>query len=264
MTPAEIEAKRAALDKAVEARKRLMEERGVAETRQSGFWPAPGPVVPDKETLAFCALAEKSILAAAAEGAATIHTLAELDALQAAEVARTRAARWAQICPAVYAEPFDPAKSRARAAGLAKVRAWRFGPRGLYVIGATGSGKSRSVGTQLTPAFMAGISVRYVDGVTFAIESGAHMGNPTEAIKSEWMRTLRTVDVLWIDDFAKRWTEATEEAAFAVVEWRTARKLPIIITTNYSGDEMRSMAVQSNVMEPMIRRLKEFCDVVIL
>ena len=263
MTPAEIEAKRAALDKAVEARKRREADReaGVRAWQQ----PLPIPVTgDDPDVLALCARMEESAHAAAADGAVTILTTAELDAMQAAEVARTRAAQWAKICPAVYAEPFDPAKSRAKPAGLAKVRAWRFGPRGLYVIGATGSGKSRSVGTQLTPAFMAGVSVRYVDGVTFAIESGAHMGNPTEAIRSEWMRTLRTVDVLWIDDFAKRWTEATEEAAFAVVEWRTARKLPIIITTNYSGDEMRGMAVQANVMEPMIRRLKEFCDVVIL
>lgn len=171
---------------------------------------------------------------------------------------------WAKICPDRYCEPFAWEKVAAEAdhAALAQVLAWKYSDRGMYIVGETGASKSRAVGNALGRVFVdQGRSVRHMDGIEFANSAGAAFGDASKA--EAWLRELCKPDVLWIDDFAKRWTPATEEAAFALVERRTARhNRPLIITNNYGKEGMEAMAHDILVMGPMIRRLKDYCDVI--
>lgn len=171
----------------------------------------------------------------------------------------SRAAIWAQVCPDLYREPFDLALCKStRKEDVRRVLDWRFGPRGLYVIGASGTSKSRAVATALTRAFMSGRSVLFEMGVEFAIKAGATMCNPDEAMKSPWLRGMYEADIVWLDDMGKRWTPATEEAAFLIVEHRTARRKPIVVTTNFTGDEMQARAADLNTVTPLLRRLRDY------
>jgi DNA replication protein DnaC len=169
---------------------------------------------------------------------------------------------WNAMVPAIYREPIDFAKvnPEANRDELGKILGWQYGPRGLYIIGHTGLSKSRALCSMVGDyAIYSGRSVKYLDGVAFAIGAGAAMGNPETA--ERWLKSLCAPDILIIDDFAKRWTPSTEEAAFAVVERRTAWRKPIMITNNYDRDEMIARAHDRNVVEPMLRRLKDYCEI---
>jgi len=70
---------------------------------------------------------------------------------------------------------------------------------------------------------------------------------------------LATVDVLFFDDFGKmKFTERVESELFAVIEKRTANCLPLILTTNFTGETLEErMTLDRGV--PLVRRLREFC-----
>lgn len=188
---------------------------------------------------------------------------AEIKDQQRAERLASRAKWWEAICPARYREPFDFTKVAASVdrAEIQRVLDWRFSDRGLYLIGATGLSKTRAVATLLRRVYVdEGRSVKRMDGVQFANEAGAAFYSAPEAEK--WLTGLTKPDVLWLDDLAKRWTPATEEAAFAVVERRTAEMRPLVITINYSREEMEAMTHDAEVVRPLLRRLRDYCDVV--
>jgi DNA replication protein DnaC len=151
---------------------------------------------------------------------------------------------------------------------IRKVTGWKFGPKGLYVYGPSGRSKSWAIYALVERLLREGRTVTVLDGAAFSIQAGAAF---SEAAKTEaWLKTMLAPDVLFIDDLGKRWTPATEDAAFAVIDRRTSRKKPILTSVNYTGEELQRMsnargelAAVRDITTPLRRRLTDYCTRVI-
>jgi DNA replication protein DnaC len=74
---------------------------------------------------------------------------------------------------------------------------------------------------------------------------------------------LARAEVLFFDDLGKvPLTERVEAEFFALIERRMARQLPITVTSNMTGDDLAAKA-STDRGRPLIRRLREFCRVVV-
>jgi len=77
-------------------------------------------------------------------------------------------------------------------------------------------------------------------------------------------KALIDVDILAIDDVVKATSPAMLEGWFYLMEARSAWKRPVIMTGNLAGDDIRQKVNDANMAEPLIRRMKEFCQVVLI
>jgi len=100
-------------------------------------------------------------------------------------------------------------------------------------------------------------AIRAFDGIGWYFEVAATW-QETEKAK-DWIASLAAVDVLFLDDaFRGRLSDAQELAMLGVVERRTSNGMPIIMTLNQTGKSL--LDAHGERIEPIIRRLKEFCD----
>jgi hypothetical protein len=179
-----------------------------------------------------------------------------------AELAKTCTARrleaWAQICPPAFLD--TESHKLPNPTKLEKALQWRFGARGLLLHGTTGKGKSRIAWQVLKREFLAGRSVASLDcgfGYDYASKFSIGAGEVQRYIAHK-----TSVDILLLDDvFKVKLTDSTEQALFAIVNRRTEYKLPIICTTNDTGDTLTARMSEDRGAA-LIRRLKEFSDVV--
>lgn len=181
-----------------------------------------------------------------------------------------REGAWKRVTPAEYREPWDWAKAdpRCNRAEIERVWNWQRGPRGLYIIGRTGLCKTRALHVLLRRLIVEEKrNVKLITGVQFAAEAAAAFGDPSTT--KRWLREFTEVPTLAIDDVAKRWTPATEDAFFEIVDARTSNQKPLLLTSNYTADHLRTMskargeaAVARDMIEPILRRLRDYCDIV--
>ncbi len=169
--------------------------------------------------------------------------------------------RFRNLCPPLYQQT-DPAKLPQDK--LAAVMGWQYGPKGLLLVGPTGTGKTRCVWQLLRRLILQGRSVKSFDGLGWGVAVSAAFGTPDET--EQWLDRVCKADVLFIDDLFKvKMTEAQEQAAYGVFERRTNHLLPIICTLNSTGrmilDRMTDQG-RADRGEPLIRRMGEFCEVV--
>jgi DNA replication protein DnaC len=74
------------------------------------------------------------------------------------------------------------------------------------------------------------------------------------------LQRLYSAPVVFLDDVGKcRLTERGEAELFGLVENRTANGKPIIATTNFVGDSLAN-TMRGETGQPLVRRLREFCD----
>lgn len=154
----------------------------------------------------------------------------------------------------------DPA--RLPAVELAQVMNWEPGPEGLLLLGPTGAGKTRAAWLLLRKLWEQGVRFTAFDAVGFGHQVGAR--SYENAVRFErWVRDLAREPVVFLDDLGKcRLTERGEAELFGLVERRTANGLPIIATTNLTGGALEAQS-SANRGAPLVRRLREFCRVVI-
>jgi len=169
---------------------------------------------------------------------------------------QARAEKWEAICPAEFAT-IDRAKLPYPAL-LHRVLAWDYNPRGLLLHGPTGRGKSRVLWALGKREFFAGRDFVALDATTLMRYSSLLMRDGGEA--DRLVDQLCKCPLILLDDvFKTKLTEAREELLFQVLEFRTSRQLPILVTTNDTGPSLTARFSQDRG-EPFVRRLREFCE----
>ncbi len=169
--------------------------------------------------------------------------------------------RFRAICPPLYLET-DPA--RLNTPKMLQVYAWKYGPRGLLINGQTGLGKTRMAWLLLEKILTVEkpkLSFAYFDCVSFGHEIARHYQREDA---ESWLSDLARKDLVFLDDLGKlKLTERAEAELFGLIERRCAYKKPIIATTNDTGETLAAR-VTDNRADALVRRLREFCEVISL
>jgi len=118
--------------------------------------------------------------------------------------------------------------------------------RGLLIVGRSGSGKTRAVWQLLRRLTE--------DSITwyFATALEVMEGLPAEAYKTK---------VLVIDDLGNDPLTMTKEVTLLkVIRQRVDWHQPLIVTTQFKGEELSSRFSERATAQAIVRRLREFCD----
>jgi DNA replication protein DnaC len=166
--------------------------------------------------------------------------------------------RWKTLCPPLYRES-DPAKLPR----LPEVLKWEYGPRGMILMGRTGSGKTRCAWQLLKREHFAGHKIIAFDQVSFAHKCVSAFSAVETSGWEEWIVSVQNAPIVFFDDLGKfRFSERVEMELSNIIEFRTSHLLPIIVTTNDDGDSLKAR-MSENRGEPVVRRLREFCDSIV-
>lgn len=167
-------------------------------------------------------------------------------------------------CPALY-QNSDESKFPKE---WERVKKWRFGEKGMMLVGPTRTCKSRMAWTVIKPQILKGRTVLAYDGIGWGIEVSKNFCN-TELTEA-WLERMGSIDILFLDDLFKRTLSDVQiEGVFAVFERRMANMKPIICTQNATSEMLRDMmkgngSKASDIFDPMVQRMKESCDVIVI
>ena len=162
--------------------------------------------------------------------------------------------QWDATCPPTY---HRTDKSKLNQDLLKQVMAWQFNERGLVMHGPTGTGKTRMAFMLMQRLHAEGRTVEIFYGNDFAHKCAKKFLNGEG---EDWIASVAKKDVVFFDDLGKfKLTERVEAELFGLIEIRTAWLRPMIVTANFNGSELANK-MTADRGEPMIRRLREFCN----
>jgi chromosomal replication initiation ATPase DnaA len=176
---------------------------------------------------------------------------------------------WERLCPKLY-QKTDIARleNGLRELGydfcrLRDVLGWQYGSQGLVISGPTGVGKSRVMWLLLQRLLdQEHRSAVLLNAVGFrtTLQLAGRDGTTEEFVR----RLVRT-DLLYWDDLGQmHLTGSASEMLLHIVEERTGAEMPILATTQYSGEGMDSQFERKEMGKAIRRRLNEFCRVVVV
>ena len=172
-------------------------------------------------------------------------------------ISKRRQEAFGKTCPKLY-QATDPTRLPKRE--LAEAMRWAYGSRGLILLGDTGLGKTRvawSLIKRVLTEDAKEVTFRWFDCIGFGHDIAKHYRAEDAEV---WLERMAKVDLLFLDDLGKlKLTERAEVELFGLIERRCAAELPIIVTTNDTGDSLAAR-MTDNRGPAMIRRLREFCD----
>jgi DNA replication protein DnaC len=176
--------------------------------------------------------------------------------------------RFNALCPPLYQDSDETRFPQE----WQRIKQWKYGPKGLLLVGPTRTSKSRMAWQVVRDVFMAGRKVMAYDGIGWGTAVSYNFKDP--ALTCEWLDKIGSVDLLFLDDLFKRsLTDVQVEGIFAVFERRAANMLPIICTQNATSQMIKDMMTKkrdgveskvADIFEPLMQRMKEFCEVVVV
>jgi DNA replication protein DnaC len=131
--------------------------------------------------------------------------------------------------------------------------------KGVLLRGDSGKGKTRIMWRIMRLHFDAGKSIKSYTAGAFERACRDAAG---EFELTDWFESLASADCVFIDDLGKSpWSPATTSTFFDLLESRSSSGRPMYVTTNLSGDSLlRQLKLEKDIGEPMLRRLREFCE----
>jgi len=130
--------------------------------------------------------------------------------------------------------------------------------RGIYILGASRTGKTRTLCTLLRRIHGEGVNFKLFEAGQF---HAALNDAKRSSFYTRWRDEVISYPVLAIDDlFAEKLTETVQAGLFEIVEQRMGRKLPILITTQVKRDDAIKQFADPRRGEAFLNRLKESCD----
>lgn len=161
---------------------------------------------------------------------------------------------WNRICPVLFQN--TEAHKLPSPTKLDQALKWCYGPQGLILHGASGKGKSRIAWEILKREYRAGKSIAALDGA-FGYDYAAKFATSSADV-ARYIEHKMLIDVLLLDDVLKaKLTDSVEQALFNIVNCRSERGLPIIVTTNDTGETLTARMSEDRG-HALLRRLREF------
>lgn len=162
---------------------------------------------------------------------------------------------WERLCPPEFqhTEPHRlPSPSK-----LQKVLEWKFGPKGLVLHGPTGAGKSRCLYQLLKREFKESRRIRILGPDSGYQYAERFSQSPADVLR--WIEDKQDVDILALDDvFKVKLTESFEQSLFVIVNFRTERNRPVLVTCQDVGQSLIER-MSPDRGAAFVRRLREFC-----
>lgn len=188
---------------------------------------------------------------------------AELERERAEQTAK-RQTEWEEQVAPLYRETVADKLPVESGPAMIAATAWNYGPKGLGFCGESRKGKTR-VMYGLLHRLLIEHGRRFIAMTTaeFSHKVSRYAAEDVKELDS-FLNRLCRVSLLFLDDVGKgRMTDRVEAEMYHVIETRTANLKPILFTSNLAGDSLiASMSADRGV--PIIERLREFCDVVII
>jgi hypothetical protein len=168
--------------------------------------------------------------------------------------------KWDEQCPPRFKSAVDlsPPPARVDRAAMERVKAWRPGDvtdKGLYIVGASGTGK--------TTAFWALARALEREGITPIILSSLELSRVLQEAARDirdvaWLTRCR---VLMVDDLGKeRATPAASALLWEVLDRRYSHGLPAIFTSRFPSKDLAARFGEESIGQDICRRLFEICD----
>lgn len=141
-----------------------------------------------------------------------------------------------------------------------KVLNHQLNGRGLILIGKTGTGKTRSMWLLVRDLIVnRGREVRVYEAMELKEMLG--QAHNSRYGHKDMINGLCTCEILCIDDLGKeKATDAWEQDLFTIINKRMNYKKPIVITTNFIGASIAERYIDVHKIEPLVRRIRQFCD----
>mgnify|MGYP001156951664 CR=1 FL=1 len=133
--------------------------------------------------------------------------------------------------------------------------------KGIYAVGPTRAGKTRSMCLLVEKLIGKGINVKCL----FAGELQTQMMEVMRSDRgyADWKRKLINADVLFLDDlFNERVTPRTESTWFEVIDGRMSHRRPTLITSQYLARDAVKLFSEPRRGHAFLARLKESSNVV--
>jgi DNA replication protein DnaC len=138
------------------------------------------------------------------------------------------------------------------------IQNWSYGEKGIYILGASRTGKTRTMCLLLRQLYEKGIEFKLFQAGQF---HAALTDAKRSSFYSRWITEQVTIPVLAIDDlFAEKITETIQAGLFEVIEQRMARKLPMLVTTQVKKSDAVKQFTDPRRGEALLNRLRESCD----
>lgn len=175
---------------------------------------------------------------------------------------------WEKLCPIQYRLTTESggktvlARLELECKQLPAILAWKFSERGLVIRSrASGLCKTRAAWRLMRKQWNEGRKIAAFSAGAFQRHAQDEAGKFT---LTTWFKNIAAADILFLDDLGKGyWTENTEAVWFDLLESRTSEGRPVIVTTNYSGEELINGS-RSDATAYAVRRLRDYCDTITL
>jgi DNA replication protein DnaC len=167
---------------------------------------------------------------------------------------------WERLCPPLYRNTIP--EQLPKLSQFQEVQEWKYGPRGLLLVGPTRRGKTRSAWKLLERLhFEERRWITAFNPMDLKLAVAKQWRDPEEA--ESWVHGLRNVAVLFLDDLdTVKPTEAMEETIYDLFESRPTHEKPIIATVNGTGRELAARMNTCGRGAKIVERMREFCHVV--
>lgn len=177
---------------------------------------------------------------------------------------------WGNLCPIEFRAISEGGQTDVERLGievaqLESITSHPLGERGLIIRGGTGAGKTRSMYRLFRVYFEKTPRPRLIAMTSGQFDRQARDAAGTFTL-TQWFDRMAKADALFIDDIGKgKWTPATSSQFWELVDDRTRNRKPIFLTTNLNGETLvSSLGLDRDIAEPLLRRIRESCDVVVL
>ncbi len=167
------------------------------------------------------------------------------------------------VPPALQLTDFNDARLRPYRAQIERIRGWKHGQRGIYAVGRSGRGKSRSIYDRaFRLAVNENIAVRYL------LQTDVTRDINRDGVKPflEKIDKLKRAPVIVWDDFGKFAAIGSREDVLlseieALIDFRHSYGLPLLISSNATDKDIIEKFGRLRG-EPILRRITEGCEVV--